>query len=99
VRGWAAFSKLLDGFMDPRFAATRFEVKDLAITFSRGGDVAWFSTLLEDCGTWEGKESCWKDTRWTGVLEKRAGSWKIVQMHFSFARDKVLSECPPPAAK
>jgi hypothetical protein len=21
------------------------------------------------------------------------------EMHFSFARDKVLSECPPPAAK
>lgn len=99
VRGWAAFSKLLDGFMDPRFVATRFEVSDLAITFSRGGDVAWFSTLLEDCGTWEGKESCWKDARWTGVLEKRSGSWKIVQMHFSFARDKVLSECPPAAAK
>ena len=99
VRGWAAFSRLLDGFMDPRFVATRFEVKDLAITFSRAGDVAWFSTILEDCGSWEGKESCWKDTRWTGVLEKRAGSWRIVQMHFSFARDKVLSECPPPAAK
>jgi ketosteroid isomerase-like protein len=99
VRGWAAFSKLLDGFMDPRFVATRFEVNDLAITFSRGGDVAWFSALLEDCGTWEGKESCWKDTRWTGVLEKRGGSWRIVQMHFSFAKDKVLSECPPHAAK
>ncbi len=99
VRGWAAFSKLLDGFMDPRFVATRFEVRDLAITFSPGADVAWFSALLEDCGTWEGKESCWKDTRWTGVLERRAGSWKIVQMHFSFAKDKVLSECPPPTAK
>ncbi|MBK9089428.1 MAG: nuclear transport factor 2 family protein [Holophagales bacterium] len=98
VSGWAAFSKLLDGFMDPRFVATRFEVRDLAITFSRGGDVAWFSTLLEDCGTWEGKESCWKDTRWTGVLEKRGGTWRIVQMHFSFARDKVLAECPVPAA-
>lgn len=98
VRGWAAFSKLLDGFMDPRFVATRFEVKDLAITFSPGADVAWFSALLEDCGTWEGKESCWKDTRWTGVLEKRAGSWKIVQMHFSFAKDKVLAQCPVPAA-
>ncbi len=99
VRGWAAFAKMLDGFMDPRFVATRFDVKDLAVTFSRGGDVAWFSALLEDCGTWEGKESCWKDTRWTGVLEKRAGSWKIVQMHFSFAKDKVLEGCPRPATR
>jgi predicted esterase len=98
VSGWTAFSKLLDGFMDPRFVATRSDVKDLAITFSRGGDVAWFSALLEDCGTWDGKASCWKDTRWTGVLEKRGGSWKIVQMHFSFAEDKVLAGCPVPAA-
>jgi predicted esterase/ketosteroid isomerase-like protein len=63
VRGWAAFAKLLDGFMDPRFAATRFEVKDLAAVFSRGRDVAWFSAALDDCGTWEGRESCWRDAR------------------------------------
>ena len=35
---------------------------------------------------------CWKDTRWTGVLERRNGEWLIVQMHFSFAADKVLEE-------
>lgn len=99
VRGWAAFARMLDGFMDTRFVATRFEVKDLDITPSRGGDVAWFSAFLEDCGTWEGKESCWKDTRWTGVLERRGGSWVIVQMHFSFAKDKVLEECPKPATR
>jgi hypothetical protein len=34
----------------------------------------------------------WKDTRWTGVLEKRNGKWLIVQMHFSFASDKVAAE-------
>ena len=98
VRGWAAFEKLLDGFMDPRFAATRFEVRDLAVTFARAGGAAWFSAILEDCGTWEGRESCWKDTRWTGVLEKRAAGWVIVQMHFSFAKDRVLEECPRPAS-
>ena len=37
--------------------------------------------------------------RGAGVLEKRGGSWKIVQMHFSFAKDRVLSESPPPAAR
>lgn len=99
VRGWAAFAKLLDGFMDPRFAATRFEVRDLAVTFARSGGAAWFTAVLDDCGTWEGRESCWKDTRWTGVLEKRAAGWVIVQMHFSFAKDRVLEDCPHPATK
>jgi len=87
VRGWAPFAKLLDQFMDPRFVATRFEVRDLAVRFSRGRDVAWFSASLDDCGSWEGRESCWKDARWTGVLEQREGVWVIVQMHFSFAKD------------
>jgi len=31
------------------------------------------------------------DTRWTGVMEKRAGRWLIVQMHFSFDAAKVAA--------
>ncbi len=92
VRGWQAFVPLVDGFMDPRFRATRSEVRELATTFSRAGDVAWFSALLDDCAEWEGSESCWRDARWTGVLEKREGRWVIVQMHFSLAADAVRRE-------
>jgi pimeloyl-ACP methyl ester carboxylesterase len=99
VHGWESFTKLIADFMDPRFKATRFDVRDLSVTFSRSGDVAWFSALLEDCGEWNGKPSCWKDTRWTGALEKRGEGWVIVQMHFSFAKDKVLEECPKTASK
>lgn len=93
VRGWDAFAGMLDSFMDPRFKATSFDVRDLAVRFSRSGEVAWFSAILDDCGEWDGKPSCWKNTRWTGVLEKRDGSWLIVQMHFSFASDAVRAEC------
>lgn len=99
VRGYESFAKMIPDFMDPRFTATHFEVKELTPVFSRSGDVAWFSAMLEDCGSWMEKESCWKETRWTGVLEKREGRWIIVQMHFSFAKDKVLAECPEGAAK
>ena len=60
-------------------------MRDFRCDFSRGGDVAWFSAILDDCYEWDGRPGCWKDTRWTGVLEKRAGQWLIVQMHFSFA--------------
>jgi ketosteroid isomerase-like protein len=77
--------------MDPRFKATRFDVRDLRITRSRSGDVAWFSAILDDCGEWDGKPSCWLDTRWTGVLEKREGGWRIAQMHFSFATDRAAA--------
>ena len=91
VVGWDAFVKLFDFWMDPRFKATRFEVRDLRVTRARSGDVAWFSAILDDCGEWDAKPSCWLDTRWTGVLEKRDGAWRIAQMHFSFAADRAAA--------
>mgnify|MGYP006377913297 CR=1 FL=1 len=92
VVGWDAFVKLFDFWMDPRFKATSFDIRDLRITQARSGGVAWFSAILDDCGEWDGKPSCWLDTRWTGVLEKRDGGWRIVQMHFSFAADRAAAK-------
>jgi ketosteroid isomerase-like protein len=91
VVGWEAFAKNFAFWMDPRFKATRLDVRDLRVTFSRSGDVAWYSAILDDLGEWDGKPIGWKDTRWTGVLEKREGRWVIVQMHFSFASDRSPS--------
>ncbi len=82
--GWHEFTKAFAFWLDPRFVATHTELRDLRIDFSRAGDVAWWSCLLDDLATWEGRPIGWKDTRWTGVLEKRDGSWRITQMHFSF---------------
>ena len=87
VVGWESMGKLFAFWMDPRFKATGYDIRDLRIHLSRSGEVSWFSAALDDCGEWNGKPSCWKDTRWTGVLEKRDGAWVIVQMHFSFAND------------
>ena len=84
--GWQEFVKGFDFWMDPRFKATHLDIRELRIDRSRSGDVAWWSCLLDDLGEWDGKPIGWKDTRWTGVLERRDGSWRIVQMHFSFAQ-------------
>jgi ketosteroid isomerase-like protein len=99
VIGWNAFVPNIDFFMDPRFKATGYEVRDQRINLSRSGDVAWWSAILDDCGEWQGKPGCWKDTRWTGVLERRDGRWQIVQMHFSFATPprKPPATATPPA--
>ena len=59
--------------MDPRFKATSFDVRDLRVTLSRSGDVAWFSAILDDLARVGRQPVGWKDTRWTGVLEKRDG--------------------------
>jgi ketosteroid isomerase-like protein len=89
VIGWEQFVKGFDFWMDPRFKAVQLEIRDLRIDLSRTGDVAWWACILDDLGEWDGRPIGWKDTRWTGVLEKRDGRWLIVQMHFSFAADLV----------
>jgi ketosteroid isomerase-like protein len=90
VVGWAQFEKFLDNWMDPRNKAKGFDIRNLRIVISKTGEVAWFSAIVDDEGEFDGKPWGLKDVRWTGVLEKRGGSWKICQQHMSEAKDKSL---------
>jgi len=91
ITGWGQFEKNFDFWMDPRFRATKLDIRDLRIDLSGSGVTAWWSCVLDDLGEWDGKPIGWVDTRWTGVMEKRAGRWLIVQMHFSFDAAKVAA--------
>lgn len=71
----------------PHFKAVGHELHHLKINFSQGGDVAWFFCILDDFNTWKGQPANWEKVRWTGVLEKRQGQWRIVQHHFSWPRE------------
>jgi ketosteroid isomerase-like protein len=85
VRGIEEVRKQEKFWMSPDFKAVRYEMKDMKITLSGSGDVAWWYCLLDDINEWKGRPANWVNTRMTGVLEKREGKWVIVQMHFSFA--------------
>jgi hypothetical protein len=88
VSGFESFRRLAEKeWMTDAFRATDFAVRELRITFSRSGTVAWYSAFLDDHGEWNGKRVGWNNARWTGVVEKRDGGWVIAQMHFSFAKD------------
>jgi len=90
IHGYDAFAALTEGFfMHDDFKAIGFEVKDLDIQLARSGDVAWYHARLDDYNEWRGQPANWEDVRWTGVLEKRDGSWVIVQMHFSSPTDRA----------
>jgi ketosteroid isomerase-like protein len=92
TEGFQAFRELTESvFMDPRFRAVASRFDDLRIHLSKSGDVAWYSCRLMDHNTWDGRPANWDDVRWTGVLEKRGGEWKIVQMHFSKAEEHVTA--------
>lgn len=85
VKGFEQFKKNSEIFKNPEFLYVQHEIWDQQINLSRSGDTAWFFCMLNDISTWKGQEVGWKNTRWTGVLEKRDGRWVIVQQHFSFA--------------
>ena len=88
ITGFEAFRNLAENvFMNDAFKATGYEVKELRINISTGGDVAWWSCMLDDFGEWNGESTSWINARWTGVMEKRDGKWLIAQMHFSFGTD------------
>ena len=88
--GFQAFKETTESFfMDPRFKAVGSAFNDLRIHLSKSGDVAWYSCLLIDHNTYDGRPANWDNVRWTGVLEKRQGRWVIVQMHFSKAEEDV----------
>jgi len=88
VRGWSQFEKFLDGWIDPRNVFKGYEIRNLRIVVSRKGDTAWFSAIVDDEGEFDGKPWGAKDVRWTGVLERRGGNWRICQQHMSDANDR-----------
>lgn len=88
IRGFAEFKKNEAVWGSPNFKAIRYDIRDLKITLSKSGDVAWFYCVLDDVNEWKGRPASWLNTRWTGVLEKRNGAWVVVQMHFSFAQER-----------
>jgi ketosteroid isomerase-like protein len=88
IHGYKAFVEMTEGFfMKDDFKAVGYEIKNLQISLSSSGDVAWYHARLDDHNEWKGQPANWEDVRWTGVLEKRDGRWVIVQMHFSDASD------------
>jgi hypothetical protein len=89
VVGLDSFKVYAEQWKDPDFRGTRFEFKDLRIMFSSGGDVAWYSCFLDDCGSFKGEESCIENVFQTGVLEKKDGRWVHVLMHGSYPVDKI----------
>lgn len=83
VEGFAEFRGMESFWASPDFRAVRHDIRDLHISLSQSGDVAWFFCMLDDVNEWKGQPASWINTRWTGVLEKRQGRWRMVQMHFS----------------
>jgi hypothetical protein len=93
IHGIAAFRSVTnDFFMRDDFKAIRVEIKDMRIHMSPTLHTAWYACILNDYNEFQGKPANWENVRWTGVLEKVEGKWRIFQMHFSKAENLVREE-------
>ena len=96
LRGFETQRRLVEQvFMNPAFVAVGSDFRDMRIHLSRGGDVAWWSSIVDDRNTWQGRPASWENVRWTGVAEKRDGVWVIRQMHFSKSEEAMTRELRP----
>jgi ketosteroid isomerase-like protein len=93
IRGFDNFKELVEQvFMNPKFKGIRSDFRDMRVDLSRSGECAWWSCYLDDFNEWDGRPSNWESVRWTGVLEKIDGQWRIRQMHFSYAAEDMQAE-------
>ena len=59
------------------------EIHDLTVNFSASGNTAWYFHLLDAEIKSKGNITSWENARFTGVLEKIGGEWKMMQTHVS----------------
>jgi hypothetical protein len=91
--GFDKFRELTEKFfMRDDFKAIKVEINDFRIHMSPTKSTAWWACLLNDYNEFQGKPANWENVRWSGVLEKIDGKWRIFQMHFSKAEDLLIKE-------
>ena len=93
IIGFDKFRELTEKFfMRDDFKAIKVEIRDFRIHMSPTTKTAWWACLLNDYNEFQGKPANWENVRWSGVLEKIDGKWRIFQMHFSKAEDLLIKE-------
>jgi len=92
IIGFDSFRNLTEKFfMRDDFKAIKVEINDFRIHMSPTMKTAWWACLLNDYNEFQGKPANWENVRWSGVLEKVDGEWRIFQMHFSKAEDLLTN--------
>ncbi|MFP4470301.1 MAG: nuclear transport factor 2 family protein [Bacteroidales bacterium] len=65
------------------FSNTYISYRDQIIDLSEDGNTAWFSEIINYNFILDGEAHSYEGLRYTGVLVKKEGKWKLVQTHMS----------------
>ena len=71
---------------------TLINISDQKIHMNKEGTTAWFSEVLDYNFIYLGENMVFEGIRFTGVLEKMEGHWKLVQGHLSVPYESNLEE-------
>lgn len=82
LRGWDAIRKVFIHQFNT-FTDTYISARDQIVHVDDSGNVAWFSQIINYNYLLEGVQKKNEGIRYTGVLKKIDGKWKLVQIHLS----------------
>ena len=71
------------------FSNTFISYRDQIIGLNEDGNTAWFSEIINYNFIYEGKAHQFEGIRYTGVLVKKDGKWKLVQTHMSIPAEPI----------
>ena len=74
------------------FENTLITISDQEVRLNETGNTAWFSECLNFNFIYKDQAMSYEGIRFTGVLEKTEGKWKIVQGHLSLPADVDIQE-------
>ncbi len=81
-KGWESYEEALTRQFE-MFDGVSIAINNQIIDISDDGNTAWFSEFLSYSFSYYDKKYVYNDIRYTGVLKKIEGNWKIVQTHMS----------------
>jgi ketosteroid isomerase-like protein len=71
---------------------TLINISEQKIGINKAGTTAWFSEVLDYNFIYMGEDMSFEGIRFTGVLEKKDGKWKLVQGHLSVPYEAEFEE-------
>ena len=82
---WSSWTEMMEATEDQfrKLEYYKASIYDLTVNFSRSGDTVWYFHKLDTRIKSGGTETTWEGARFTGVLEKQEGNWKLMQTHVS----------------
>lgn len=89
--GIEAIKKAMSRQFD-EFENTLINISEQKIKINKSGNTAWFSEVLDYNFIYLGEDMTFEGIRFTGVMEKCDGHWKLVQGHLSVPYEAEIEE-------